>query len=715
MTGKKRARTPTVLQMEAVECGAASLCIVLACFKRYVPLEKLRYDCGVTRDGSKANNILKAARKYGLDAKGFKLAPEKLVEQDMPVIVWWNQNHFLVLEGIRNGVCYLNDPASGPRTCSFEEFDDSYSRITMTFERSPEFEPGGTAPSVLAGLLPRMVPYRMAAAFFIISALFLVIPGLAMPAFTQVFIDEIVVANRDDWLRPLLVVMAVIALLTYLLTALQEYYLLRYQTVLALSDSARFFHHILRLPTSFFSQRFGGEIGQRVQINDRIAEIVAAKLSHAVVDFLQTAFFALLMFFYDGLLASVTIFLGLLNFVVVKLVARFRVDACRRLLKDEGKLLGTAMGGLQMIETIKGTGGDDEFFARWSGYQAKTLTAKQQLGFAAKTTAALPTLLNAFTTVAILGVGGYQVMEGHLTIGMLVAFQTIASNFSHPFSSLVAVSGEIQELQGDMARIDDVLNHNIDPLYEHTEAKKPDQPKLSGLVEIKNITFGYNPLGKPLIDDFSLSIGPGQRVALVGGSGSGKSTVAKIVSGLYQPWSGNISFDGYSRQELDPDYLNNSVAVIDQEVFLFEGTVLDNVTMWDATVPELQVTAALRDAAMLEIISARPGGMLSHVEEGGRNFSGGQRQRLEIARALLSEPRFIILDEATSALDPPTEKEIEKNLMRRGCSCLIVAHRLSTIRDCDEIIVMKNGKVIERGPHEELVKLNGAYCELIKE
>jgi NHLM bacteriocin system ABC transporter peptidase/ATP-binding protein len=701
--------------MEAVECGAASLCIILSYYKRYVPLEQLRQDCGVTRDGSKANNILKAAKKYNLEAKGFKFSPEKLVDMDMPVIVWWNQNHFLVLEGIRNGVCHLNDPASGPRSIPFEEFDDSYSRIVMTFTPTPEFEPGGNPPSMMAALLPRMLPFRKAAVFFIISAVFLVIPGLAAPAFTQIFIDEIIVSGRDDWLRPLLVGMVLSSVIIYAMTSIQEYYLLRYQTVLALSDSARFFHHILRLPTAFFSQRFGGEIGQRVQINDRIAEVVAEKLSQAVVDMLQTVFFGVLMFFYNTTLALVTIGLGATNFIAVKLVSRLRVDASRRLLKDEGKLIGTAMGGLQMIETIKGTGGEEEFFSRWAGYQAKTLTSKQKLGFVAKSTGVLPAFLMAFTNVAILGVGGFEVMAGNLTIGMLVAFQTISGSFTGPFNSIVTVAGEIQELQGDMARIDDVLNHEIDPLYHQTEARRLDQPKLSGLVEIKNVTFGYNPLGKPLIDDFSLTILPGQRIALVGGSGSGKSTVAKLVAGLFQPWTGSICFDDIPRTEMDSDYLNSSVAVIDQEVFLFEGTIRDNVAMWDATISDKNITEALRDACILDIISARPGGLYSHVDEGGRNFSGGQRQRLEIARALVGQPRFIILDEATSALDPPTEKEIEKNLLRRGCGCLIVAHRLSTIRDCDEIIVLKSGKVVERGPHEELVSRQGAYSELIKE
>ncbi len=716
-TKGKRIKTPTILQMEAVECGAASLAIILAHFKRYVPLEELRMKCGVSRDGSKANNILKAARGYGLDAKGYKHAPAEVAETPMPCVVWWNQNHFLVVEGVVDGMVYLNDPASGPRKVPFEEFSDCYSYIVLVFTPGPEFQRGGVPPSLLAGLIPRMKPFKPAVAFFIISALFLVIPTLAVPAYQRIFIDDILIAGRDHWLNPLLTAMAITAMLTMALTWLQQYFLLRYQSALALAESSRFFHHILRLPTSFFSQRFGGEIGQRVEINDRIAEVVAEKLSSMTVDILKTLFFGGLMFFYDVRLALLTIGLGMLNFVVLQLVARTRVDNSRRLLKDEGKLMGTAMGGLQMIETIKGTGGEDEFFSRWAGYQAKTLAAKQKLGFISHVSSAMPVLINALTSVAILGMGGWLAMHGNLTMGMLVAFQSIAQNFTKPFTTIVSVSGEIMELQGDMARIDDVMQHEQDPIYHERPLSDiaQRQARLSGLLEMRGVNFGYNPLAKPLIDNLNLTIRPGQRVALVGGSGSGKSTVAKMVAGLYQPWSGGIYFDGVLRQEIPSDFLNNSIAVVDQDVFLFEGTIRDNLTMWDATVPDTRVTQALRDACILDIVSARPGGLASHVEEGGRNFSGGQRQRLEIARALVSEPTFLVLDEATSALDPPTEKQIEKNLLGRGCACLVVAHRLSTIRDCDEIIVMKDGKVAERGTHDEMVLRKKHYYELIQE
>jgi NHLM bacteriocin system ABC transporter peptidase/ATP-binding protein len=711
-----RAKTPTVLQMEAVECGAASLSIILGYFKRFVPLEELRQKCGVSRDGSKANNLLKAARGYGLEASGFKLNFDQLRERSFPCIVWWNQNHFLVVEGIVGNKVVLNDPAAGPRKVTLEEFEDSYTKVALYFEPGPDFEPGGRPVSLISSMLPRMTPYKPAVAFFILSAVFLVIPGMAVPAFTRVFIDEILVASRDNWLNPLLLGMGLVAVITMALTWLQQRSLLRYQTVLALAESARFFSHILRLPTTFFSQRFGGEIGQRVMINDRIANMVAEKMPQFVVNLMKTGFFGLLMFFYDLRLAAATFLLAGINFLVIRLVARVRLDCNRRLLQDEGKLIGTAMGGLQMIETIKGTGGEEEFFARWAGYQAKTLRSKQKLGLLGHTTAAVPVFIEACTSALILGFGGYIVMTSDaFTIGMLVAFQTVAQNFTKPFNDIVNFAGQIQELQGDMARVDDVLDHPRDPVYQKTDIVDPGAAKLSGLVELREITFGYNPLGRPLIDKFSLTIRPGQRIALVGGSGSGKSTVAKLVSGLYQPWSGEILFDGIPRDRLPHDVLNGTMAVVDQEIFLFEGTVRENLAMWDATIPDTVLTDALRDAFILHKIAERPGGLSSHVEENGQNFSGGERQRLEIARALVPAPRFLILDEATSALDPPTEKEIERNLMRRGCCCMIVAHRLSTIRDCDEIIVMDDGKVVERGTHAELLAKQNHYARLIKE
>ncbi|HSI12933.1 MAG TPA: NHLP family bacteriocin export ABC transporter peptidase/permease/ATPase subunit [Chthoniobacter sp.] len=720
--GKKianRVKTPTCLQMEAVECGAASLSIILGYYKKFLPLEQLRVDCGVSRDGSKANNVLKAARKHGLEAKGFKHELETLPTLKMPVIVFWNFNHFLVLEGWKNGKVYLNNPAGGPQVVTDNDLAAGYTGVVLTFEPGKDFRPGGEPASLLPGLMRRLAGFKSALIYVFLCGLFLVIPGLVVPAFSRIFVDEYLVGSKADWVKPLLVGMTITAIISMVVTFLQKYFLLRFETKLALTTSAKFFTHVLRLPAEFFSQRFGGEIGSRVLINDKVAQVLSGQLTTTVLDMTMLGFFAVLMFQYDVVLTLTCIFLGGLNLVVNKWVARKRVDGSRRLLQESGKLMGTAMGGLQMIETLKATGGEGDFFARWAGYQAKALAAKQELGIYSQCIGALPPLLTSITTTAILGLGGMRVMNGHLTVGMLVAFQGLVGNFMKPITTFVTFGSTLQELEGDMNRLDDVLRYPQDEQY--TRTVPADSPlnkliKLTGHVEFRNVTFGYSPLEKPLIEDFSIVIKPGSRVALVGGSGSGKSTCAKLVSGLYKPWSGQILFDGVPREEIPHNLLCNSIGMVDQDIFLFGGTVRDNLAMWDSTIPEINITRAAKDAAIAEVIAARPGGFASDVEEGGSNFSGGQRQRLEIARALVGDPTFLILDEATSALDPTTEREIDDAMRRRGCSCLIVAHRLSTIRDADEIIVLERGKVVQRGTHDEMKAIpDSPYAHLIKE
>lgn len=715
----RRVRTPTVLQMEAVECGAASLSIILRHYGLYIPLERLRVDCGVSRDGSKANNVLRAARKYGMEAKGFKYSIEQLMELKMPVIIFWNFNHFLVLEGWKGDKVFLSDPATGPRSVTTEEFEGSYTGVVLCAEPGPEFKKGGEKPSFWTCLRPRLTGYQWPVVFVALTGLFLVIPGLVIPAFTRVFIDDVLVAGKGDWVKPILLGLGLTALASMVLTYLQQYFLLRFETKLALTSSLRFFRHVLHLPVEFFSQRFGGEIGSRVAINDKVAKVLSEQVATLLLQMVTCVFFAILMFQYDWLLAVIAIAFGLVNVVAMRLISRKRVDTSRRLLQERGKLMGTSMGGLQMIETLKATGGEAEFFSRWAGYQAKALKAKQQLGLFSQMLGVLPPLLTAATTVGVLVVGGLRVIDGHLTMGMLVAFQTIVASFNRPIGDFVTFGGQLQELQGDMNRLDDVTRYQPDEMYARAELPRPpefkDVVKLTGRLEIRNLSFGYSPLERPLIEDFNLVIEPGQRVALVGGSGSGKSTVAKLVAGLYKPWTGEILFDGIPRDQVPPDLLNNSIGMVDQEIFLFQGTVRDNLTMWDNTIPDTNIFAAMADAAIGDIVAARPGAENSAVSEGGNNFSGGQRQRLEIARALVGNPTFLILDEATSALDPTTEKEIDTNLRRRGCSSLTVAHRLSTIRDSDEIIVMNRGRIVQRGTHEEMKNKDGFYKHLIKE
>ncbi|MBV8214962.1 MAG: NHLP family bacteriocin export ABC transporter peptidase/permease/ATPase subunit [Verrucomicrobia bacterium] len=710
-----RVPTPTLLQMEAVECGAAALGIILRHNNLWLPLEQLRLECGVGRDGSKASNLLKAARRFGMEGKGIRCELDALLRQKPPVILYWNFNHFLVYEGVSEGMVHLNDPATGPRRVTVEELEASFTGVVLVVEPGPNFTPGGEKPSLAAALRRRVSGFEIGLSFALLTGLLVILPNIVNPAFTRIFIDEYLVGDKTDILRPLLSTMAVSILFMILLVALQRHFLLRLETKLALTTSAKFFTHVIQLPMEFFSQRYAGEIGSRVLINDKVAKVLSDKMVTTALDMMSLIFFAAVMIQYDLWLTLACVFFALFNVIGMKIVQRPRVDASFRVLQERGKMMGTSMNGVQMIETLKATGGENEFFARWGGYQAKTISAEQEMDFYGQTLSAVPPFTKALISATILGLGGWRVMDGHLTIGLLVAFQSLMDGFTKPITSFVTFGNALQETGSDLNRLDDVLRYEIDPAYRQTESdpRFNSTIKLSGLLEVRNLTFGFNPLAPPLIENLSFSIRPGQRVALVGGSGSGKSTVSKIVAGLFRPWSGEILLDGVSRDNIPRRLLHNSVAMVDQDIFMFEGTVRDNLTMWDSGIPDSHITQACKDAAIADIIASRQGGLSSTVAEGGANFSGGQRQRLEIARSLVNSPSLLILDEATSALDPSTEEQIDQNLRRRGCSCLIVAHRLSTIRDCDEIIVLEYGKVVERGSHESMKNAGGPYAKLI--
>ncbi|PMB44310.1 NHLP family bacteriocin export ABC transporter peptidase/permease/ATPase subunit [Fischerella thermalis CCMEE 5201] len=757
-----RRRTPTLLQMEAVECGAASLGIILGYYGRIVPLAKLRQDCGVSRDGSKATNVLAAARSYGLNAKGFKVDLDGLREMECPYIVFWNFNHFLVVEGFGKERVYLNDPASGPRHVSMQEFSNSFTGVVLVLQPGPEFKRGGRKPSIIAALWQRMRFSVVALVYCVVAGLFLVIPGMAMPAFSQVFVDNILIQGRKEWLNPLIVGIVFTAVITGFLTLLQLQSLRRMKIKLSVGMSSQFLWHILHLPVSFYDQRFAGEISSRVQLNDSLAALLSGKLATTAIAAVTVIFYAVIMLQYDVVLTSIGIAFVAFNLLALQWVSRRRVDANMRYQQDQGKVTGVSISGLQSMETLKSSGLESDFFSRWAGYYAKSINAKQEMDVTNQALGVLPSFLSRIASMLLITVGGLRVIDGHLSIGMLVAFQALMQQFMQPVNNLITLGSSLQEVEGSITRLDDVLrnpmvreqgrqggqgelgrqeveaglpgrkgNQQIKDIFEKLSTS-PDQTviqasvsprvsvpaapttKLQGYIELRNVTFGYNRIAAPLIENFNFSLKPGQRVALVGGSGSGKSTIAKMIAGLYEPWKGEILFDGQPRSEIPRQVLVNSLALVEQDIFLFAGSVRENLTLWDTTVPESNLVRACKDAAIHDIVISLPGGYGAELLEGASNLSGGQRQRLEIARSLVNNPAILVMDEATSALDTETEKIIDRKLRQRGCTCIIVAHRLSTIRDCDEIIVLERGKVIQRGTHDELKQVEGKYLELIR-
>lgn len=712
-----RVKVPSVLQMEAVECGAASLAMIFEYHRLFIPLEKLRAECGVSRDGSKAGNLIKTARAHGFEAKGYRMEPEEAMQCTMPAIIHWNFNHFVVLEGVDKGKVYLNDPAAGPRQVSMEEFDKSFTGIILLFEETDAFQPEGNKPSFFRTSLELMKGSEVPITFLILVGVALVFPALVVPIFTKVFLDDILLNNRVSWLPYLLLGMLLVALVNTGLTYLREYYLIRLRIKLTTASSGKFVWHVLKLPAEFFTQRFAGDIASRIAQNFNVAEFISSDVAQIALNVLMVLCYFVLMFLYDPYLTMIGLLAAIINIVYVKIVHERQKVNQQAILNDTQKMAGLTMNGISSIETLKASGNENDFFSKWAGYQAKTVSCEQRNETANRIMMSVPQFVSTMANGLILIVGAWMIMRGDMTVGSLVAFQMLLMSFLGPFQQLISIAPRIQMMEAAVNSLNDVNNYNEDGgLIEEADKIFPIcDAKLGGEIEIRDLTFGYNKTSPPLIENFNLHIKPGKRVALVGTSGSGKSTIARLIAGLFQPWSGNILLDGKMKTDIPRRIIANSMAIVDQEIICFTGSVRDNITLWDTTISDESVVAAARSACIHETIASRANGYDSVVTEAGGNLSGGQRQRLEIARALAISPAILIMDEATSALDSVTEMQVDAEIRKLGCTCIIVAHRLSTIRDCDEIIVLQEGRVVERGKHDYLKELDGYYAELIRD
>ena len=710
---KTYVKTPTIYQMEATECGAASLAMILAYYGRIVPLEQMRIDTGVSRDGCNARNILRAARKYGLTCKGWSKSLEDMLKLKTPCILHWNFNHFVVFEGIKGGCPYINDPAVGRRKLTMQELDECFTGIVLTFEKGEEFKKGGKRAGIGAFARKRLQGQVPVLALLIVFGLLLVVPGLVIPVFSQVFIDDILLGGSTEWTTALLTAMAGTVLLQALLTAYKYHVLHRLQNKMALMSVHEFLSRLFRLPLSFFDQRFAGDLSQRVENNNNVSTFLAGDLADTALSIFVAVFYLILMLLYSPLLTMVGVAGVALNLCAAYFGGRYLAGKTMKMQQDQGKMVGAVYSGLTISDTLKASGTENEYAGRVLGYYAKSISLEQSLGKVQEFLNALPRAVQEVSRILVLMVGSLLVIQGRLTPGMLTAFTSLLSSFTEPINKLITFVQKIQTTKADMNRVQDIEHYQIDPRFDRIE-EAPLETRLNGKVELQNVSFGYSRLEPPLIENFSFILQSGRSIAFVGASGCGKSTVSKIISGLYLPWEGSVLFDGVPLQKIPRKILACSVATVSQNITLFSGTIRENLTMWNPYVMEQDIVSAAKDACIHEAITRLPGAYDYNLTEGGGNLSGGQRQRLEIARALVANPSILILDEATSALDPITEKEIMNNIKRRGCTCVIVAHRLSAIRDCDQIIVMEHGKIVQRGTHEELKNQDGHYQRLIQ-
>lgn len=703
------AKTPSVFQMEATECGAASLTMIFAYYGKYLPLEKMRIETGVSRDGCVAGNIMRAAKKYGFECHGYRKELDGLLKLPVPSIIHWNFNHFVVFEGIKGKYAYLNDPAVGHRKLTMQELDEGFTGIVLTFAPTADFKKEKKQGSFFPFLKRRLKGRMSVLAKLVYVGVLLFFPGLILPVLSQTFIDDVLCNGYKDWLTKILVFMGSCVVFKMALSYYRSLLLQKLKSVMCTVSGTRFLTHMFQLPITFFDQRYTGDLVSRIQNNKDVDSFLAGDFAETFLNILIAVFYLVVLVLYSWQMTIVGIVNVVLCVGIVLLSNKTVAEASVKMQMTGGKLYGAVCAGLTITDTIKASGVEAEYSARILGHQAKNAVLDQKLNQFQQMVGGIPDAVGKLSDVALLLIGGYLVIRGDLTMGMLTAYNALFDSFCQPINAVVGFIRSLQVTKSNIRRVEDIEKYDVDPCYLVQQTGQVLGGKLSGRVELRDVSFGYSRLKPPLIEDFHFALNSGESVAFIGASGSGKSTISKVISGLYQPWQGQVLMDGRPTAEIPKAIMNASVSTVSQKITLFSGTVRDNLSMWNPAVSEEDLEQAAKDACIFDFIMRQNGGFNYMLTENAANLSGGQRQRMEIARALATNPTILIMDEATSALDPIVEKQVLDNIRARGCTCIVVAHRLSAVRDCNEIIAMANGKIVQRGTHKELLEQDGFY------
>lgn len=715
----KRKKTPLYLQMEMLECGAAALGIILAYYQCYVPLEQLRMDCGVSRDGSKAEHIIQAAKKYGLKASGYQVSPSELQNVPTPFIAFWRYNHFLVVEGFTQSTVFINDPQSGHQTLTLETFLNEYSGVVITLSPTKKFKKSGVAPNIFYQLLKKLTAHSSSLFFLFIAGFALTLLGLATPIFSKIFVDEYLVNKIPSSMQILIIGISLTLFLKFGLNFIQKFYLNRLENKITILSSQALLWHIFQLPINFFSLRYVGDITYRMEMVRNVSRFVANMFTDGVLQSILILIYLTLLIFYDIPIAMIILSIGIVNIIIFYHIAKIKKEKSLLLSVDLGNYYAHCFSGFRIIESIKASGAEQDIFTKIIGSQVKVSNAIHESSEKTMLMSILPTVMNILASILVLAIGSIKVMNGEMTIGTLVAIQSIALSFINPLMNLINLSGQIQGMAGTIAKLDDVLENQIDQdenILEFTKyTNTKNVIKLKGLLNLANVTFGFNVLEPPILKNISFTIYPGTHIAIVGRSGSGKSTLAKLIAHLYKSWQGEIFFDNEPISKINKITLANSLSLIEQDSMLFTGSIKENITIWDQSIDDRQIIQAAKDACIHEEISSRSYDYDTKIDPFGNNFSGGERQRIEIARALVNNPSILILDEATSELDPILENQIHDNIRKKGCTTIIITHRITTAQNADKIIVLEHGEIVQAGTHQELSQMNGEYQRLLKD